>query len=231
MPSGTNAQIRFTCPAGQAIRASDEWQKIMAHAATKAVKEVTFNARDAARNAIARSGFGSQWEKSIVGSMHPKRGEALNPWGWVHSTLNFADVFELGTISIGRPLMWLPLPNVPAYPGTGSGKFPPRQMTPKIYVEMVGPLTTIKRPGKPPMLGAVVAVSRSGKITTPARGGLFNRSKFQGRAKGQAHKIIPMFIGVPTAVIKKRFDVKPAIEKEASKLFDIYAEGIREAQI
>ena len=57
--------------------------------------------------------------------------------------------------------LWLPLPNVPPNPGSGvkfGGLIGRPHMTPRQYIAKVGPLITMHRPGKPPMLGAVVEI-------------------------------------------------------------------------
>lgn len=229
MAKGFN--VRFICPAGQFYKAKDEWQQIMAHAATTAVRQVGINARDAARDIIATAGFGPSWYKSIVSSMHPKRGDVLNPWAWVHSTINFSDVFETGkTISPkAAKYIWIPQPWVPKYPGTGTVGEPLRQMNPKKYVQLIGRLQFVHPPGKSPMLlGAVSGkISASQTAQLPKKGFGFQLG-FTGRQKRRTIQWVPMFIGVPSVTIRKRFDVMPAVQREAARLDEEYIKNITE---
>lgn len=229
----TGFRVKFICPAGQFYKAKDEWQQIMAHAATTAVRQVGINARDAARDIIATAGFGPNWYKSIVSSMHPKRGDVLNPWAWVHSTINFSDVFEKNK-SFGpkyRQYVWIPQPWVPKYPGTGTIGEPLRQMGPKKYIEQIGRLQFVHSPGKSPMLlGAI-----SGRISANQTANLPNKklgfSAFTGRKKVRKIQWVPMFIGVPSVTLQKRFDVMPAVQHEASMLDAEYAKDIAEYKV
>lgn len=215
----TGYRVRFICPAGQWFKATDEYGRMVAHAATAAVKNTGIAARDAARHNIASAGFGPQWQASMVSSMHPKRGDVLNPWAWVHSTINFSGVFEQGVTISGHDWLWIPTAAVPQYPGTGTGKIPPRQMTPSKYREMVGPLKSAgHRGGRAPMLLGLI---RGGVSKLPTR-------KFKGGVRGTRGRLqwAPMFIGISTATIAKRFNTIPAMELAARDLPDFYERAL-----
>jgi len=188
--------------AGQWQRASTEWERIVAKAASRGLRATLGDAVRAGRAEIANAGFGSGFQRTLQGKMLSGSKEVLNPLAWIHSTANFADVFETGKTISGN-LLWIPLPNVPQWPGAS----PPRQLTPRKFVQLTGAkLFTIKRPGKNPIL----AVKNEGGIAIAP--GAFGLRRRRGRQRREQPRIIPLFVGVPTTTIPKRFDVHKAIE-------------------
>ncbi len=184
------------------IKATTAVEKTMAHAMTATVKQMATETRDGIRQSISAAGFGSHWVNSIKFKMLEK-GDVLNPDAWVHSTINFSDVFETGKHIVGNPLLWLPLPAVPPWPGD-----PTRQMSPRKYIQTVGPLVTIRRPGKTPLLGAIVE-SRSKR--RPGR-----RLSIQRITSASPHTtrtMVPLFVGVSAVEIEKRFDFSAALSR------------------
>lgn len=207
-------QVVFRGRQGQFVTATSEYERIIAHAMTAAVKQAATAGRDAGRAAMASAGFKtSRWRNSIVFAMRPKRGDALTPWAWVHSTINFADVLEEGRTISGHPWLWIPTALVPQYIGD-----PSRQMTPKMYVANVGPLRKAKRPGKTPILLGLVRAGPSGRPTRKLSGGIRgSRGKLQWA---------PMFIGEKSVTIEKKMNVVPAIEAAANKVQDFYIQNL-----
>jgi hypothetical protein len=147
----------------------------------------------------------------------PASGNTLLPEVWLHSQVNFEDVFTEGKHIFGNPLLWLPLPTVPLWPGDAT-----RQMSPRKYIETVGPLVTMKRPGKTPLLGAPVTGSLNpqpfGRFVTKAR-------LRRGQLGGSAVTLIPLFVGVPSVTIEKRFDVQDAVERATEAMQGLYIQN------
>jgi hypothetical protein len=176
------------------------------------MKEVGNQAAAAANANIHAAGFASKkWEMraKFLGS----GTSTLNPKIWLHSITNFEDVFTEGRVieAKNRDWLWLPFPAVPLWPGDST-----RQMSPKKYIQTVGPLVLMWRPGKPPMLGA------------PTVGGIKAKSQ---RRRSAGHKgpfgaspavVIPMFVGIPTVEIEKKFDVESAVQKVLDQTQGIY---------
>jgi hypothetical protein len=147
----------------------------------------------------------------------------LNPSVYIHSTVNYLDVFETGKTITGSPWLWLPLPNVPPNPGSGvkfGGLIGRPHMTPRQYIAKVGPLITMHRPGKPPMLGA--AVEGGGRPTRRRLRSTFLKQRFG--EKTRATRVVPMFVGVPSITIDEKFDVSQAIANVAPELAAAYKE-------
>jgi hypothetical protein len=201
--------------AGQWLKATTQYERIMAKAATQAMRDVGKEAVRKGRESIAAAGFSSKFQRTLRAINRPASGYVLNPSVYIHTTINYADIFETGKTITGSPFLWLPLPAVPPYQGRP-------HMTPSQYVRIVGPLVTMRRPGGLPMLGAVV--EQGGK---PTRGRL--RKTFLKTAFGEKRRptvTIPLFVGVPSVSIPKKFDVKGAVQDSFDDLDKFYAEHL-----
>lgn len=208
---------------GQWAKATTEYERIIAKGATQAMRKIGKLAVDAGRRAIGAAGFTANVQRTLRAINKPKQGFVLNPSVYIHSTVNYLDVFETGKTITGHPWLWLPLPNVPPNPGSGTkfgGLIGRPHMTPRQYVAKVGPLVTMHRPGKPPMLGAVVETGGR-----PTRRRL--RSTFLKQRFGESTRrtiVVPMFVGVSSITIGKKFDVTQAIASVAPELSAAYKE-------
>src|ERR1700739_2796515 len=98
-------------------RAINKVQSATSKAAKDAVKESATNAVSAAKSAIQGSGLGSRWAGNQT---KPAGGVAYK----VFNSFNIASVFERGTTISGKPLLWLPLDNVPKGDSNGSPRSP-----------------------------------------------------------------------------------------------------------
>lgn len=215
-------RLKLTASPGQANQMAGRFEKIMATAATNAVRAAAKAAVAAGRAEIASSGLGSIWQRSLVASpFRPKTGVSLNPSAWVHSKINYSDVFESGRDISGKPFIWLPLPTVPRMTGAGlkfGGIVSRPHMTPRQYARSVGKLYTIRRPGKPPMLGAKINKSRK-----PQPFGRFASKRVlskRGNALGPLTEIIPLFVAVPAVHLPKKFSVEAAIKSAVERNID-----------
>jgi len=182
-------------------------EKIMAKALTKSMRDVAKDAVAKGRSEIASAGFGNRTQKSLRYKLFPPQGDVLNPEAYIHSTINYLDIFERGGTIHGDPFLWVPLPTVPAIRGRP-------HMTPSQYVKNVGPLVTIKRKNGLPMLGAKVkGLPRSGKIT---------RGRLSGKVGRGREQVIPLFVAVRSVTIAPKFKLTPVFEKAAEKLPKLY---------
>jgi hypothetical protein len=199
--------------AGQWLKASTAYERIIAKAATLAMRDVGKDAVTKGRAAISAAGFSPKFAGTLRVINKPASGYVLNPAAYVHSTINYADVFETGKTITGHPFIWLPLPSVPPIAGR-------QHMTPKQYIQNVGPLVTMRRPGRLPLLGAVV----KGPPKAQPFGRFATRARLRkGRSgKGTVTQTIPLFVGVPSVNIPKKFDVKGAVDSAFGKLQEFY---------
>ncbi len=203
---------------GQWVKATTEYERIIAKGATQAMRKIGGLAVDAGRQAISAGGFSSKFARTLRAINKPKSGFVLNPSVYIHSTINYADIFETGkTISVsGKKYLWMPLPSVPPIKGRP-------HMTPKQYIQNVGPLVLMWRTGKAPMLGATVR--RTPKAQPFGR--FASRAQLRkGKTGRGVTETIPLFVGVQTVVIPKKFDVKGAIKDAAEDIAKAYNETV-----
>jgi hypothetical protein len=197
-----------TAPSGQWLKATNTYEKLIAKAETLAVRDVSKQARDQGRAAISAAGFSNKFANSLVIKYKPSSGYSLNPSAYIHTTINYADVFEHGATIAGKRWLWLPMPSVPAAPGRP-------HMTPKQYIQQVGPLVLMWRPGKPPMLGARI---QTGRLPPQPFGRFVSRRRLARGVSGRGQfYTIPLFVGVPAVTIPPKFDVDGIITQVASE--------------
>jgi hypothetical protein len=208
--------------AGQWLKATNEYERIIAKAATQAMRDVGKLAVKNGRAVMAGAGFSSDFQRMLRVINKPASGYVLNPSEYIHSLVNYADVFETGKTITGSKFLWLPLPNVPPNPGSGvkfGGIVRRDHMTPSQYIRKVGPLVFMRRPGRLPMLGAVV--EKGGKPTRRRLRQTFLKGAF-GEAR-RATVTIPMFVAVTSVTIPKKFDLKGAFQDAFDHLDEFYA--------
>jgi Family of unknown function (DUF6441) len=217
--------------AGQWLKATTEYERIMSKAATLAMREVGRDAVAKGRASMAAGGFSTRFQRTLRAINKPPSGYVLNPSVYVHSRINWVDIFETGgTIQAkSGDWLWLPLPSVPA----GNRR---EHMTPSQYVKNIGPLIKLRRPaGSTPILAAVIRRgSRAqpfGRFATRGqlRRGLRRRGEtfqpFDARG-GAGTEIIPLFVGVRSVTIPKKFDVHGAAEEAFAELDKLYKENL-----
>lgn len=218
-------RMRLEYEEGAWLKTADAYSRTIAMTGTNAVRTTGRKARDNARRNIAASGLGDIWERSLQMKFFPKHGIAIDPEVYIFSKINYASVFEKGaTISPKKNYIWLPLPSVPAVHGQGlkfGGIVARLHMTPRQYVAKIGPLVTIKRPGKPPMLGAVVIVPRKAQPW----GSFVTRGRLKRGEAGKrgVRQVIPLYVAVDEVTLRKRTDMEGAVASAAEKLPDILA--------
>ena len=188
------------------------YERRMQTAAVKAMQDVTDLAKTDGRKSIAAGGFGSKWQNALRSRVYPNSDKPLSPAGLVWHKIQYSGIFETGGAVAGKPTLWLPTPAVPL----GRGSHP---LTPKQYVERIGPLRTIKRPGRPPMLAG--RGSRSGILR--ATGTVTRVRKRAVRAGSILGDWVPLFVGVPTVNLAQRFQVHTAVQRAANQLGARYA--------
>ncbi len=199
---------------GQWLKATTEYERIMATAATKAMRDVGKDGIQKGRASIAAGGFSSKFQRTLRAINKPASGYVLNPSVYIHSTINYADVFETGRTITANTYLWLPLPAVP--PGKNRD-----HMTPREYIKNIGPLVFMRPHGRRPMLGRVV-VRRSARAR---KFGLFPTKgrQLKGASAGDVKETIPMFVGFSSITIPKKFDVKGAVQDAFDNLDEFYA--------
>lgn len=198
----------------------------IAKAATATMSEAQKALVTGGRANIAAGGFGTRWQNALRADLYPRSGTALDPAVWVHHRIPYASIFQKGGTISGQPLLWLPLPTVPQRIGG-------RRMTPQLYVSTIGPLHTIKVPGKNPLLGAYMKGRARSRPTLPklrAGSALLRLGVRRSRSDlgGVGLVSVPLFVGIPTVRLKKHFDLSIVFRKVQGDLAANYLKHIQE---
>jgi hypothetical protein len=212
-------RITASAVANAFFKGITEGEKPIARAATAAVREAAELAKARGRANIAAAGFSRKWQNALRSKVYPPNRDSTRAAALVYHKIQYAHVFEEGAIIHGKPLLWLPLPNAPL--GRGG-----RRISPAQFQQQVGmPLYTIRRPGKPPMLGANVRMTnaRAGKPISLA---LLRRGRNPG-GRGIV-RLVPLYVGVEVATITKRFAIIDAIRHAAAMLPELYLKHFRD---
>lgn len=211
-------KLSLSYPIGAFAAAMEDRQHAMAAAATEAVREAGVNALDRGRLSIARARgrFGKGWQQGLRLLTFPRRGVSLGAAALVYHKIRYAGIFEdSGTIH-GKPVMWLPLRSAPKTIGG-------RKLTPKLFVQMVGPLYKVEIPGRLPILVAKIAskTAKGRRVTN------INLAAMR-RGASEGGRTVPVFVGIPVAEIPKTFDVTSAVERAAAELPELYVRNLRD---
>lgn len=206
------ARFSYDYVAGEYARATADVQNQIAKAASAAVHGAGDLAKKAGRANIASAGFGSKWQNALRCNFYPPENAkpSINSAALVYHKIPYAIVFEEGATIVGKPLLWLPLDR--ALPSRSGG----HRWTPKLYVQQVGPLRLIRPPGKRPLL-----------VGNP-RGPEAGRSP-RLRSKGaSAGRMVPLFVGIDTVTIGKKFDIVKIVQAAAGRLEALYAQNLKD---
>jgi hypothetical protein len=178
-----------------------EIEKPIARAATAAMRDTGEIAKRGGRSSIAAAGFSRKWQNALRVNIYPAQGTSVRPAAFIFHKIRYAGVFEEGAAISGKPLLWLPLSTVPVRRG--------RPMLPSEYARSVGPLVSVQRPGRPPLLFAKHQVKR--------------RRRRAAESLGRK----PLYVGLSAVEIGKRFDVRGAAVQAANQLPGLYEKHLR----
>ena len=186
-------------------------------AATGAMKDLSETAKMQGRAEISRAGFSKRWQNTLRSEAYPKRDFSANAAVWLYHRIPYAGVFEEGARIRGKPLMWVPLSSTPKI-----GRNKP--LTPKSFAAAYGKLVPMR--GKQPLLGAPVKVTRA----AARRGGPYRvtRAALRNGASGQGIiRTVPVFVGVDTVNIRKRFNLAKTFDQASRQLPQLYLNNLK----
>ena len=186
-------------------------------AATLAMRELTEVAKKRGRARIGQAGFSRRWENALRGETYPERGFSANAVSFLYHRIPYAGVFEEGARIRGKPYLWVPLSSTPRL---GRRK----KLTPQNFSREFGPLVPMQ--GKRPMLGAPVSVTKA----AAKKGGPYRVSKAalrRGAADVGIIRTAPVFIGVDTVNIRKRFNLKREFDIASRQLPALYLKNLK----
>lgn len=177
---------------------------VVADAATAAIRDAAAIVKRDGRGNIAAAGFSKRWQNALRVNVYPKSRSSANAAVFIYHKIIYAGVFERGARISGKPLMWLPLQRL------GKG-----HMSPKKYARTIGPLTSINAPGAPPLLVSRVRTKRAKFKVTRS---LLKR----GTSGAGTVRSVPVFVGVKSVNIKKKFRIEAVCRAAAAQLPGMY---------
>ncbi len=223
--SGTRFKLSVQFAQDAFKQAFDQKKTDIAAANTKAMKDVAGIAKNNARDAVRKGGKGFQagWPRAVRSNTYPKKGNSMGPAALVYVRSDYAGIFESGGTIGGSPYLWLPLSGVPK-----------RMNRKPIRPGMIRGLISIKRIGKPPLLGIRVRatdarLSRGISLSLLQRSDLSGRNKGGKRGRKTKFRIIPLFVGIRRATIGKKWDIKGAVTRASSQLNSKILANLRNA--
>lgn len=198
--TGSSLRIFADAAAGQFDKAMADATHDLGVASMKSAYIMADVATAAAKANARANGFSGRWANTLTSKVYPDAPGmvSIQPSVLVYDRILYSNIFEDGGSITGHPMLWLPLKDAPAHIGR-------QRVTPALFVERVGPLFTIKRDGKPPLLAA-----RSGGNQRGPRGGLKVR-------------MVPMFVGIDAVTLRDRLQIREAVEKAAEQWPEIFA--------
>lgn len=201
----------------------------IAGATRGAFVELAAQVRSAARAEIASAGFSRRWQTGFSTFVFPRVPDFTTDLVMRgRHRIGFANIFERGGVihPKNRKLLWVPLPSAPA-------KINGKPLTAAEFVRSVGPLHSINRPGKPPILAGYAV--RPGRRVTIAqlRTGQRNARRLQerrtsgGRGRRPTRPIsVPLFVGLSSVNIRDRLNVSAVYDKARADLPNLYVKHL-----
>jgi len=205
------ARFRYTYKEGEFAAAMVSIRDPIAFAGTAAITEAGEIVKAQGRADIAAAGFSRRWQNTLRVNIYPRGRTSIDAAALIFHRIQYAGVFEEGAVIGGKPKLWLPLPTAPKRAGRS-------KMTPALYVRTVGPLVSIERPGKPPLLAGRIATNRRGQINK----GKVTLSALRRGGKGAPSTLVPLFIGIDRVNIRDRFSIREITERAAGRLAELY---------
>lgn len=208
----------FSAAVGRLAEAFRKMKEPIAIAATAAIREMASSIKFEGRADIAAAGFSRRWQNTFRADTYPGgKRVSIDAASLVYHKIPYADVFETGADIRGKPTLWIPLSTAPKRIGR-------KKMTPKLFVQQIGPLFPLKRPGKATLLMANIARNKRGGI-----GKITNAKLRKGAAGAGATGAVPIFVGVDTVTLRKRFHLRAITDKNAARLPSLYYRFFRDA--
>lgn len=208
-------RLFFSALRGEFDKAIREVQAPIARAATLAIRDAGEAAKAEGRADIASAGFGKKWQNALRADYFPKRKDSMHPAALLRHKIPYAGVFEDGAAISGKPYLYLPLDTVPL----GSTGKP---LTPKQYASRVGPLSSGKtKDGKPLLFGKgsrSTILKATDKVTRLRRGAV---------KRGIRKISVPLFVGVPTVNIRKKFNLRRIFARAGDRLGELYVKNFK----
>lgn len=187
-------------------------------ASSLTIKTAEKNLKNALRSDIRSAGLGNKLANTWRGETYPKGRDSMNASAFLWSKApHIVDAFNRGVTIRAKGVRYLAIPteNTPKRIGR-------KKITPELYEASRGDLQFVKGSGGNAFLVATVQSSYS-KKTKEFRG--FRKASATALRTGKNVATAVMFILIPEARLRKRFDVERRVIAETRGLTDkLYAE-------
>ncbi|RWE11570.1 MAG: hypothetical protein EOS61_15685 [Mesorhizobium sp.] len=210
------ARFRYSYGKGDFAKAITSIADPIAAAGTGAMKDLADIAKRDGRQNMAAAGFSKRFQNAFRSIVYPRGRNSINAAAVLYSKIRYSNVFETGANVSGKPKLWLPLPNAPKR----AGRF---KMSPALFVKTIGPLVSIDRPGKPPLLAGRIATNRRGQATK----GKVTLSALKRGGAGAASTLVPLFIGIDRVSIRDKLQIREITERDAGRLGELYFKHLK----
>lgn len=168
------------------------------------------------RTDIAQAGFSTKWQNTLRVDFYPNDG--FNPGLRLWHKIPYAGVFEDGEHVKGQPLLWLPVPGLAKRFGKG------QRLDPLSFERATGQdLIPFRDPNTgTPVLGVRIKVPRRGK--TPK----LSLSRLRRGTSGKTGVLatVPVFVGVKSVDIRKKFNMQRVRDSVAEELPGLYVRNM-----
>ena len=195
----------------------------IAGVATRAMRNMEGDYKDAVRTNIRQAGFGSRWSNAWRVTTYPEGNKiSLSPAVYGYHKIPYSEIFEQGgTIAGKNGLLWIPFDTVPKIGRT--------RATAKQLSNRGVKMFSINRAGRAPILAAKMVgqgpFGGSKAITVSKL-----KQASQKKNKGKELSTVPLFHGHSSVQIRKRFNIRAISLNYAAKVSEYYAkEAAREA--
>lgn len=225
---GSGIKFSIDVKATELASAVLDMRKPVAHATTEAIVRAGRNVVSHGAADISRGVRSKKLPKSWSARYFPGKSkgrpqrESVDAAVFTYSKVSFMTIFEDGGTVRGKPYLWIPLQGTPAFVGKGLTR---AAITPQRAEAQGIKLFSIAHPGKRPLLAAKINASRSvaqrGRVLTPTL-------KRLRSSRGKATVTIPLFFGVKSVTIKKKFHLGQIANREADQLENYYAAALKE---
>lgn len=195
-------------------------KKPIAQAAMEAMVEVRDTVKAQGRAAIAAAGFSKKWQNALRADYYPGGPKAhprpsTHPAVFVHHNIQYADVFEEGATIHGNPMVWVPLQGTPVSAG---GK----RLTPARMEQNGIKLVSFMSSDGLPLLGTPIRTSAKNASISASKLSYQTLRRGLG-GTGKATKLQPLFFGISSVKLRKRFSIREICAKVAATIPSLYA--------
>jgi hypothetical protein len=219
LSSAMEVLMKFTLQSvpGQFLNGFRDASRPMSEASSEAIRDASSIAKAEGRASIAAAGFSQAWQNALRDRQYPESGEpSIDAAAFIWHKIPYAGIYEDGGTIQGSPLLWIPLRNAPKKIGRYG------RMTPKLFREKIGPLFRMKNTAKPILAARIRATRAPAKVSMSA---LRRGTNPGGRGRIMA---VPIFVGIPSRTVQKRFNIREIAERTAGRLGELYLKHLKD---